>query len=303
MTYDPERRVEVPCILCGRSDAEVVFPAGVAQVNQIVRCRCGLMYASPRRDPDCFDIESWPDDPSFDYAVHRPQRFEKERLQVRDYQRTRSLLAALHPQRGRLVEVASSLGFLLDAFRADGWDVLGVEPDKNGVRNTKRMGIDAICSTLEEAKLPSASAEAVVALHVIEHVPDPAGTLREVFRILRPGGTFVLETPRYDTLAFRMLGRRERSISCDGHIYFFTRDTLLRVSQAAGFELIRFEDAPRSLSVDRLLFNLAVITKIPAVQRRLPDISRKLGLHRMSLRLNLKDAQRMILRKPVEVGS
>jgi hypothetical protein len=55
--------------------------------------------------------------------------------------------------------------------------------------------------------------------------------------------------------------------------------------------------------VDRLLFNLAVITKIPAVQRRLPDISRKLGLHRMSLRLNLKDAQRMILRKPVEVGS
>ena len=39
----------VPCNLCGVDDTTVKFPAGAAQVNQVVVCnRCSLMYASPR---------------------------------------------------------------------------------------------------------------------------------------------------------------------------------------------------------------------------------------------------------------
>jgi ubiquinone/menaquinone biosynthesis C-methylase UbiE len=31
-------------------------------------------------------------------------------------------------------------------------------------------------------------------------------TLKEIYRILKPGGIFVMETPRYDTLMFKLLG-------------------------------------------------------------------------------------------------
>jgi SAM-dependent methyltransferase len=257
------------------------------------------MYANPRRPPDCEDIETWPEDPSFDYAVARPQRFEKERLQTRDYAETRAFLRRLYPRRGQLVEVGSSLGFLLQAFREDGWDVLGVEPDKNGVRNTAKLGMPAICSVLEQARLPDDSADVVVMLHVIEHVPDPVGTLREIRRVLRPGGHLVLETPRYDSMMFRVLRRRERSISCNGHIYFFTRKTLQRAFEKAGFELVRFENAGRSLTADRLAYNLAVMTKSQRIQRRVAALSRGLGLQRLRLFLNLGDAQRVVLRKPI----
>ena len=55
----------VPCNYCGIDDATVVFAAGVAQLNQIVRCnRCGLMYASPRaKEPDHIEIAQY--DPDF----------------------------------------------------------------------------------------------------------------------------------------------------------------------------------------------------------------------------------------------
>lgn len=288
------------CNLCHATDYTVLFAPGEAQVHQVVRCAgCGLMYANPREASDLDDIESWPDDPSFDVARERPQRYEKEVLQVRDHATTRARLAALHPGRGRLVEVGSSMGLLLQAFASDGWDVLGVEPDRNAWRHAvERLGLRCLNGTLEGARLPDASADAVVMLHVIEHLPDPSATLREIHRVLRPGGHLVLETPRYDTLAFRLLGRRERSLSCDGHIYFFTTETLLRACRAAGFERVEHSYPGRTLTLDRVLFNVGVMAKSDAVLARLQALSRRLRLERLRLTVSLRDMQRVLLQKP-----
>jgi len=278
----------------------VLFAPGVAQVNQIVKCaRCGLMYANPRKDADHVDIESWPDDPELDFEQQCSQRFEKEKLQTRDYANTRSLLSRLHPQRGTLLEVGSSTGSLLQTFRSDGWKVIGVEPDRNAARYaTAKLGIETINSILEHANVPDRSVDVVVLLHVIEHVPDPVATLREIYRVLKPGGHLVLETPRYDTLMFRLLGRRERSLSCDGHIFFFTIESLRRVYEKAGFVLERLDIVGRSLTLDRLAYNVAVMSKIPALRGFLNSLSRRLLLHKVNLTINVRDMQRLCLQKP-----
>ena len=63
-----ELGVKTRCNLCHADDFTVLFPASVAQVNQIVRCnQCGLMYANPRKEADHVEIQSWPDDPDWDF--------------------------------------------------------------------------------------------------------------------------------------------------------------------------------------------------------------------------------------------
>ncbi len=287
------------CNLCQADDATVVYPAGVAQPNQIVRCnRCGLMYASPRLGVDCEAIGTWEDNPNWDAAKERPQRFEKEQLQVRDYADTREMLARLYPQRGKLVEIGSGMGFQLDAFRKEGWDVLGIDPDRNGCRHAKnKLHIPAIASTLEAAKLPDASVDVVIMLHVIEHLPDPMATLREIHRVLKPQGRLVLETPRYDTLMHKIMGRRERSLGCEGHIYFYTTDTLRKTCEAAGFSLVRHDFVGRSLTLDRLAYNVGVITRSPSIQQSIRGMSRRLGLQKMHFHLNFRDMQRVYIQK------
>src|SRR3989442_5153919 len=159
--------------ICGSDAFTVLYPAGMAQVNQIVRCdRCGLMYANPRKQADHVALEAERDE--WEFAERNRQRYEKEQLQVRDYVAARSLLGRLHPDRGKLIEVGSSCGFQLDALQSEGWDVLGIEPDRNAARHaTQELGIPTIPALLEDAHLPPESVDAVLMLHVIEHVPDP----------------------------------------------------------------------------------------------------------------------------------
>jgi SAM-dependent methyltransferase len=198
----------VLCNYCGLDDATVVFAPGVAQLSQIVRCnRCGLMYASPRgKVPDHEEIAQY--DPDFNSLPPGNPREIKERLQVKDYNGTRALLNGLYPQRGTLLEVGCGLGFLLDAFRKDGWKVQGVEPFyRCWLHAAEELGLEVNNTILELADLPDEAFDVVLLNHVIEHLDDPLRTLAEVNRVRKPDGHFVIETPRYDTLAFRMLGR------------------------------------------------------------------------------------------------
>lgn len=291
---------DVSCNLCNKNDYTILFGPGVAQINQIVQCNhCGLMYANPRlQDVDQDLVKNF--DPAWTLE-HSNQRFDKESLQVRDYRKTRDFLDKTFPARGRLIEVGSGFGQLLNFFKQDGWEVMGIEPLKGGcIYSESQFGIKAIPKTVEEAALDGNSVDVALMMHVIEHVPDPSGTVREIYRVLKPGGYFIMETPRYDTLMFRLLGKRERSLSCSGHIYFFTTDTLKRMATSAGFEVHRIDYVGRSLTLDRLVWNVGVISKSDSVKRALNWLSNKLRLNKIWLKLNVRDMQRVYLRKPAQ---
>ncbi|MBV9387839.1 MAG: class I SAM-dependent methyltransferase [Chroococcidiopsidaceae cyanobacterium CP_BM_ER_R8_30] len=295
----------VVCNACGCDDYVVIFPDGVAQRNQIVRCNyCGLMYASPRYklvdsknyelyEPEglLFGVEEYQDHP---YRW----RYDKEQFQCQDYKELKNFLNTLKPQRGRLLEVGCSMGQLLDLFRQDGWDVQGVDPWKEAALFTsQKMNIACSPTTLEGAAFENNLFDVVLMLHVIEHVDNPLGTLQEVFRVLKPGGYLVLETPRYDTLMFKIFGRRERSVSCDGHVYFFTTDSLQSLYERVGFQTIRREYNGRSLNLSRFCWNIAVMTKNESLQEIVRRMTYWLRLDRIRFHLNLHDMQRVIVQK------
>jgi SAM-dependent methyltransferase len=291
----------IVCNLCGADDYKVLYKAGVAQSAQIVECnKCGLMYANPRAaEPDQDLIADY--DPDFvEEHIQDNMRSDKEVLQVRDYDVTRKFLAEHYPQRGKLLEVGSGLGFLLDYFRKDGWDVEGVEPNAGLNRHARKvLGLKVEDKILPDVGYPDNSFDVVLMIHVIEHVPSPIETLQEIFRVLKPGGTLVMETPRYDTLMFKLLGHRERSLSCDGHIYFFTSKTLREISQKAGFSVERADQVGRSFTIDRLAYNVGVVMRSKAVASLIRGVSGAFGLKRAALTVNVRDMERIYLKKPV----
>lgn len=290
---------EVNCNLCGADDFTVMFSAEPerGRSHRIVRCRrCQLMYANPQLVVDC---ERFVGEPRpFDPEGEARQYYQKQLTQMPDYERVVGVFNELCPQRGRLLEVGSYLGLLLDRFRATGWDVTGLEPDRPvAAWSRARFGLHLLERTLPCPELADGEFEAAVMLHVIEHVPDPGSAVRELRRLVRPGGMLVVETPRFDSLVFRLLGRRERSINnCPGHIYFFTVPTLRRLLEQNGFAVERVDLVGRTLTGERLLYNVGLISRNAGMQRLLGRLALAARLDRVRLHLNCRDMQRLYCR-------
>jgi SAM-dependent methyltransferase len=77
--------------------------------------------------------------------------------------------------------------------RAGAGPLIGVDPTVAQLRAARARGGDVRLTRGRAEALPIAtgSVDAVVACLVFEHLPDHVGPLREVARVLRPGGRFV----------------------------------------------------------------------------------------------------------------
>lgn len=98
---------------------------------------------------------------------------------------------------------------------------------------------------IEEIDLPDNSVDTIICSHILEHVDDHAA-LKEIFRILRPGGTALLLFPliegwetTFEDPSIVAPEERLRFFGQEDHVRFFGRDARDRIRNA-GFKLSEF---------------------------------------------------------------
>jgi SAM-dependent methyltransferase len=116
------------------------------------------------------------------------------------------------------------------------WQVAGVElSDFASTYARETLGLDVQTGTLETTRFSEGSFDVVTFWDVIEHVPNPLETLRRAYRLLRSDGLLVLRTPNLDSLDARVFGSYWIGYELPRHLYVFSRRTLERLLQKAGF--------------------------------------------------------------------
>lgn len=91
--------------------------------------------------------------------------------------------------------------------------------------------------------LHDGSVDKIVCSEVLEHVPDDEGCIRELKRVLKPGGGLAISVPTrfseliYDRLADDYLGKPE------GHIRVYTRSELVEKLKKAGLQVWKTDTA------------------------------------------------------------
>lgn len=137
--------------------------------------------------------------------------------------------------KGRLLDLGCGAGAYLLEMQSLGWEVEGVDFDPAAVAAAKVHGLNVRSGCLEDQRYPSGSFDVIMMFHVVEHLPRPIETLKEVLRVLKPGGELFLFTPNTKSLGHRLFGAHWRGLEPPRHLHLFSAASLRRTLLMAGF--------------------------------------------------------------------
>ncbi|HMA36804.1 MAG TPA: methyltransferase domain-containing protein [Chloroflexia bacterium] len=107
------------------------------------------------------------------------------------------LVRRLGPPPRRILDVGCGTGTMIGYLARYG-QAEGIDMDADAVEFCHQRGVRQVQQvTSLPLPFPDASFDLVTALDVLEHIDDDRAMLRELYRILRPGGLFLLSVPAY----------------------------------------------------------------------------------------------------------
>ena len=135
-----------------------------------------------------------------------------------------------------LLDIGCAQGFFLFSASKAGYTTKGIEISQDAAAYAiKEFGLDVEAKPFEELRFPENHFDVVTLWQVLEHVPYPLMMLKEVHRILKPGGLVVASTPNIGGIPAKILRKRWWDIK-RLHLNQFTTKTLANILQNAGFK-------------------------------------------------------------------
>ncbi len=160
-------------------------------------------------------------------------------------------LEQLDDRKGDVLDIGSGIGVFPAAMARLGQTVTSVDIATNNQPWIRDHGVETVSSDILTTPLPfpDGSFDLVTMFDAIEHLHgSPRFVLGEIFRILRPGGHFIVETPNIANLRRRvimLMGKNIMDIKSfydskypyAGHVYEYTKSDLEDALRWSGFEI------------------------------------------------------------------
>lgn len=181
----------------------------------VVRCRrCGIR----RRRPGISD--------EYEEAYHTPYIEQGQAIHPHQLSHFADLMTArlrrLNAKGVRLLDVGCSTGRALQLASTLGFEAIGVDYSAWAAKHCEGLGFKTRQGSLLRQWADAEVFDIIHCCHTIEHVPDPLAYVREMHRLLKPGGQLMIAFPNYASIQRLILRERWGPWCLDSHLWFFT---------------------------------------------------------------------------------
>lgn len=246
---DPDR--QVPCLFCSRGPVRhwnVVRGVDGSDYDlfKCDACRSAFVYPPPSAEfVDAFyrgalnshggSVAEADFDSFYQQVLANERAYPNSSV---DAQRLVSAARRIAPG-DRFLDIGAGYGFFTRAAREAGFECSALEPGRataavfermNGFRPQSTIFDDAFAADKEGAF------DVVLLSQVLEHIPKPADAVRNLNRILRPGGVCVIAVPHFGSYLSKIQGKRDMFIVPPEHLNFFSKEGLRALFEQQGFD-------------------------------------------------------------------
>ncbi len=149
----------------------------------------------------------------------------------------------------KILELGSAHGGFVAMLRLAGFDAHGLELSPWIVDFARKtFDVPIFLGPIEDQAIEPNSLDVIVLMDVLEHLPDPAGTIRHCLSLLNPTGILIVQTPSYPELrTYDEMAARDdpflKMLKEKDHLYLFSKQSIREFFHRLGVEHLTFEPA------------------------------------------------------------
>jgi len=274
---DRDTLKNLTCPFCGERGPSIRYDYDVAT---IVRCsECSLMWLHPMPNLDdlheIYTEEYYANNQFLEgdnnyiygYSDYIAERINKQWGYKRFTQEVKQKLPEeLFSGKGNhasWLDIGCGLGYLLDMAFDAGFAVQGIEFNSAAVQYIRsKYTFDVAIGTIED--LPQEDRFHVISMFdLIEHLTNPFSDLKKLRTVIHDNGYLLIQTMDSESWTSRLIGKRlEDFRRIREHLYFFSRTSLTRILEEAGWEVTEIRSVGHTFQIGFLMDRIAMISSV-----------------------------------------
>jgi 2-polyprenyl-3-methyl-5-hydroxy-6-metoxy-1,4-benzoquinol methylase len=234
------------CIICGSNASKKIlngseYMFGMRGSHDIKKCVfCGMVFLDPQ--PTKKELQKYyPTSAYYSYKSVKKQSFFARLRNCLVIQSSRpsfigkivSLFLSVpaipvYKKKGKILDVGCGSGHTLMLLKSVGWNVYGLDIDKQAINVAHKNGLKNVSlgSFEHMKKYPDGFFDCIRLYHVIEHLDKPDICIQLAWKKLKKGGKLIIGTPNIESYIARVGRTYWYNLDCPRHIFLFSPKTL-----------------------------------------------------------------------------
>ena len=163
----------------------------------------------------------------------------------------------------KFLDIGCGPGNVLHIAGDHGWDCTGLELSRWAAEMAHKSGLNVIEGTLADAHFPENHFDVISMFDVLEHLPYPVDYVERIYKILKPGGVVVVETPNiFGFFARHIYKQKSELVKPRAHICLYSKQTASMLFRSAPFSRVKVETFPYCRNYTGGYFKSVIVSRL-----------------------------------------